>query len=116
MIQLTPHMKIFIYLPVTDFRCGLDCLISMAERHIEENTFSGNLYLFKNRKSTCVKMIMYDGQGYWLFQKRLSSGKFKWWPKNSDEVKKIDAHALQVFLRNGDPENCFFGEDWRPLK
>jgi transposase len=41
---------------------------------------SGTLFLFRNRSGTAIKLLTYDGQGYWLCLKRFSQGKLQWWP------------------------------------
>ena len=115
MIQVTAHVQIYIYIPPVDFRMGLDCLINFCERHIDEKPFSGNLYLFRSRKKSSIKMVTYDGQGWWLIQKRLSIGKFKWWPNANDEKIKINMYELQVLIGNGDPSCCNSGMAWRKI-
>jgi hypothetical protein len=60
----------------------------------------------------------YDGQGFWLAQKRLSKGRFRWWPegRNPGEVaRSLAAHQLQVLLAGGDPTATQAAPAWRPL-
>ena len=68
MIQITPQMRIFLALDHPDFRCGIDGLAAIVSEQLKEDPFSGALFLFRNRKGTSVKALVYDGQGYWCMQ------------------------------------------------
>ena len=63
-----------------------------------------------------VKLLAYDGQGFWLAYKRLSKGRFSWWPRSVDEpVTRLQAHELQVLLCAGDPTATNTAPVWRPV-
>ena len=65
---------------------------------------SGTVFVFRNRRATAVKALAYDGQGFWLCHKRLSSGRFRFWPSHGGpKGKELQAHELQVLLCGGDP-------------
>ena len=81
MIQITPQMKVRLYCPPIDFRKGIDGLAAVCRELLEADPFSGTVFLFRNRQATSVKVLVYDGQGFWLCLKRLSEGKFRHWPK-----------------------------------
>jgi hypothetical protein len=59
----------------------------------------------------------YDGQGFWLCQKRLSSGHFRYWPKSAEAQgpRVLQAHELQVLLMGGDPASAKGAPAWRAL-
>jgi transposase len=46
----------------------------------------------------------YDGQGFWLAQKRLSKGRFVWWPSGKEATRRLQAHQAQLLMAAGDPE------------
>ena len=70
----------------------------------------------RNRRATAVKVLVYDEQGFWLCQKRLSQGRFRWWPSAVDQRgKTLAAHQLHVLLHAGDPKGTKAAPDWRPL-
>jgi len=59
----------------------------------------------------------YDGQGFWIAQKRLSQGRFTWWPSHGDSgMEKLAAHELQLLLWNGDPSKVRVAAPWRKLE
>ena len=104
MIQITPHMRILLAAEPVDFRKGIDGLAGVCKNILAEDPFAGYLFIFTNKKRTSLKILIYDGQGYWLCQKRLSAGKFKWWPKGNDlRVNILDPYQLQALIWNGDP-------------
>jgi transposase len=62
------------------------------------------VFVFRNRRQTSVKILVFDGQGFWLCLKRLSSGKFRFWPAGgSESAQTLEAHQLQLLLSAGDP-------------
>ena len=80
MIQITPQMRILVAIDPQDFRKGIDGLARICRDVLEADPFSGWLFVFRNRRQTALRILCYDGQGFWLAHKRLSRGKFRWWP------------------------------------
>lgn len=114
MIALTPQMRVRLFSEHIDFRNGIDGLVSVCRKHFEEeDPFSGTVFLFRNRKSTSVKIIVYDGQGFWLCQKRLSEGRFKYWPQSQEQAGGLTAQEIGVLLFNGDPLSSRMASAWR---
>ena len=115
MIQLTPHLKIFIAVNPADFRCGIDKLARLSSQIFSHDPKSGVVFVFKNRPATAIKLLFYDGTGFWLCHKRFSAGKLKWWPNDHKEGTTIDANKLMVVLWNGNP-NGVFEAPWRRIE
>ena len=80
MIQLTPQMRILLAVEPADFRKGIDGLAQLCRQRLQDDPLSGALFVFANRRRKALKLLVYDGQGFWLCQKRLSQGRFNWWP------------------------------------
>ncbi len=116
MIQLTPQMRLLVAVAPADFRCGIDGLARRCREVLREDPLSGAVFVFRNRRRTAVKVLVYDGQGFWLCQKRLSSGRFGWWPARRDEaVDVLRAYELQVLLSGGNPRMIQTAPEWRRL-
>ena len=114
MIQITPQMRILVAVEPADFRKGIDGLSQQCRNEFEENPFSGTVFVFRNRRKTAIKVLVYDGQGFWLCTKRLSTGKFKHWPGRGDEIlNAVEAHELVILLRGGDPSGLVTAPVWR---
>lgn len=74
MLQITPQMRILVCVEPVDFRNGIDGLAQSCKAALGEDPFRGTVFVFRNRRGTAVKVLAYDGQGFWLCQKRLSQG------------------------------------------
>ena len=104
MIQITPQMRIFVAVEPADFRKGIDGLAQVCRQVLKQDPFSGYLFIFKNKRANSIKILVYDGQGFWLCQKRLSKGRFRFWPATGDErARRLAAHEIQLLIWNGDP-------------
>jgi transposase len=114
MIQVAPQMRVLVAVQPADFRKGIDGLAKLARDELAQDPFSGCLFVFRNRKATAVKILVYDGQGFWLCYKRLSSGRFRFWP-SGQTLRALEAHELQVLLSAGDFEAAAAAPPWRRL-
>jgi transposase len=111
-------MRILVALEPADFRRGIDGLARLCKQQLQQDPFSGCVFVFRNRRATAVKVPVYDGQGFWLCHKRLSSGRFRWWPSGVDAsmtAQHLAAHQLQVLLSAGNPAGTQAAPDWRPV-
>ena len=114
MLQLTAQMRIFVAAEAVDFRKGIDGLAALCRRELNSDPMSGGIFVFRNRRGTSVKILTYDGRGFWLCQKRLSAGRFRFWPSGTGE-SVLEAHQLQVLLSGGDPEAARGAPVWRRI-
>lgn len=119
MLALTPHMRIFVAFDPIDFRCGMNRLAQMAKDIFAEDPQSGVLFVFRNRRQSEVKMLVYDGSGYYLIHRRLSSGRLGFWPKTLLQQKEpgimVESSELLVLLRGGDPRGTI-PESWKRVE
>jgi len=117
MICLTPHMRILLAVEAVDFRKGIDGLARICRETLRSDPFSGSLFVFWNKKGTSLKLLIYDGQGFWLCQKRLSKGRFKWRPQTDDgKSQPLALHELQLLLWNGNPKTATIAPMWRKIR
>jgi len=117
MIQLTPQMRILVAVEPVDFRRGIDGLCRLCRQSLSSDPFSGAVFVFCNRSGTSVKILVYDGQGFWLCQKRMSQGRFRHWPSanGAEAHRQLFAHELQVLLAGGNPSANQAAPQWRPV-
>jgi transposase len=113
MIQLTPQSRIFLATEPVDFRKGIDALAAVCRQRLDDNPLEGAVYVFRNRSGTSLKLLLYDGQGYWMMLKRLSQGRFSWWPNSADARVPLSARELIILTWNGNPERARMAKDWR---
>ena len=116
MIQITPQMRIWVAVEPVDFRRGIDGLAAHCRQQLKSDPLGGALFVFGSRRGKSIKILVYDGQGFVLYQKRLSAGRFGWWPQGGEHpVLALDAHQLQVLLWNGNPLEVKTAPMWRRL-
>jgi transposase len=82
-------------------RKGIDSLAQLCREKLEADPFSGCLFIFRSRRGTAIKLLVYDGQGFWLATKRLSKGRFPWWPTGKEPARTLRAHQAQGQSGNG---------------
>jgi transposase len=117
MIQVTPQMRVLVAIEPVDFRKGIDGLARICKDVFQQDPFGGSVFVFRNRLATAIKALVYDGQGFWLCHKRLSSGRFRWWPtaQPTEAAAALAAHQLSVLLAAGNPANAHGARPWRPV-
>jgi transposase len=107
MLSIAPQMRILVAVEPADFRKGIDGLAGVCRQALREDPFSGCVFVFRNQRARAIKILVYDGQGFWLCQKRLSKGRFQWWPESAAAaVRELEARDLPLRVWNGDPSRA----------
>jgi transposase len=104
MLQITPQMRILVAVEPVDGRKGIDSLVQLCREKLAADPFSGCLFIFRSRRAISLRVLAYDGQGFWLAQKRLSKGRFIWWPSGSEPARTLEAYQAQLLLAAGNPD------------
>lgn len=116
MIQITPQMRLLLAVEPVDFRKGIDGLVQVCRQSLKLDPLAGALFVFSNRRRQALKILVYDGQGFWLCQKRLSQGRFGWWPSGGQApTLGLEVHELQLLIWNGNPNHTQAAPMWRPI-
>ncbi len=100
MIHLTASTEILIASKPVDFRKQIDGLVSLCKYHFEQNPRSGALYVFINRAKTMIRILHYDGSGYWLATKRLSRGRYQGWPTATSSLSPALSSSLKNLIKS----------------
>ena len=103
MIELRTGTRIWIAAGVTDMRRGFDGLSAQVQIVLEQQPFSGHVFVFRGRRGDIVKLLWWDGDGLCLFSKRLERGRFIW-PKAESGTVSLSRAQLSMLLE---------GIDWR---
>lgn len=98
MLTFSGTLKVFIALDPCDMRAGAHTLHALVMDKLREDTRSGALFVFSNKRRSLLKILYWDGTGIWLMSKRLEQGTF-FWPRAAEEgqVKlelKAEAFAM----------------------
>jgi transposase len=84
-------------------RKAIDGLSLLVAGQMKLDPFSGHLFAFCNRRRTMVKLLLWDRNGFWLFQKRLEKQRFRW-PKSEAEILEMEGRELGWLLEGLDPQ------------
>jgi transposase len=84
MLSFPGSLKVFIALEATDLRAGVNTLHALVAEKLKEDTRSGALFVFTNKRRRLLKVLYWDGTGLWLMSKRLEEGTF-YWPRAAQE-------------------------------
>ena len=103
MIAVPPNTSIWIAAGVTDMRRGFTGLSAAAQTVLEQNPYSGHVFVFRGRKGDLIKVLWADRDGMCLFAKRLERGRFVW-PQASSGSAHLTPAQLSMLLE---------GIDWR---
>ena len=110
MIPVPAQTRVWLAAGVTDMRKGFNGLSALAEKVLEQDPYSG--HLFVRRRGDLIKVIWFDGQGACLFSKRLEKGRFVW-PSPADGKLSVTGAQMAMLLEGIDwrtPQRT-----WRPL-
>ena len=103
MILVPAGARIWIAAGVTDLRRGFTGLSAIAQTVLQQEPFSGHVFVFRGRRGDLVKLLWWDGDGLCLFAKRLERGRFVW-PQAESGTVSLTRAQLSMLLE---------GIDWR---
>ena len=107
MISFNRRTKIFVSKDPTDMRASYDTLFTKAKAVLNQDPFSGHLFLFINSKRTSIKCLFYDGTGFVIICKRMEKGLFcKINPYYRSEIV-LTAAEFALFFEGADLEKRF---------
>lgn len=95
----------------TDMRRGMQGLALMVQQHLGRDPFAGDLWVFRGRTGSLIKIVWHDGIGMSLYAKRLEKGRFVW-PQAKDGVVALTHAQLACLLDGIDGRNPQYS--WRP--
>jgi len=113
MIHITAQMRVLVAIESVDGRKGIDSLVRVCQEKLCEDPITGCVFIFRSRRGTSIRLLNYDGQGYWLAQKRLSKGRFAWWPESNSAAKRLEAYEAQLLMVAGDVSRVRAAPMWR---
>jgi len=113
MLGLSSKSKILLAVDPIDFRKGVDSIVRLCQHQLELSPFDEQFFIFRNKRKTDIKVLYYDGQGFCLFHKRLSVGRFLHWPTVKTNLIHLSETQLRVLIANGNPLAIQEQPNWR---
>ncbi len=99
MIGSTRALRVYAYAAPADLRKGFDGLHGLVEQGLGRDPLSGDCFLFVNRARTRAKVLVWDGTGLCIYQKRLEEGRFAClWERAARREVTLTMSELTLFL------------------
>ena len=117
MIQIPANANVLVMHEPISFRNGIDGTAAVARLVLQRDPMDGAFFVFRNKSRQMLRILYYDGSGFWLCTKRLSRGSFSAWPTGdkTGRCSSLLVRELQVLIWGGDPASCSFPELWRKV-
>ena len=90
-------VRIWLAVEKTDMRCGFDRLAERVKTVIGEDPMSGHLFVFRSRRGDRLKILVWDGDGFVLWYKRLEEGVFKL-PRVEEGTRRVELRASELAM------------------
>jgi len=98
MLTLLPTVRVFLAAGATDMRKSFDGLSELVRRILERDPLSGHLFAFCNRPKNRLKILYWDGSGFWLMHKRLERGTFSWPKPLAAEQRSMEMSGSEIAM------------------
>jgi len=109
-LSVPAQARVFLACSATDMRKSFDGLCLIIQHEFDRDPYAGDVFTFFNRRRTYVKLIVWDGNGFWLVAKRLEGGTFEDWTPSivARNHAEIDRAQLSMLLEGIDLRKAKF--------
>ena len=115
MLTLASSVRVYLAAEPVDLRRGHDGLVALVRNHWRMNPFEGHLFVFLGRRLDRVKILTWDRNGFALYYKRLSQGRFRMPSIPADAARvEMDATTLAMLLDGIDVQKVRRPARWTP--
>ena len=94
----TRSVRVWAFPAPTDLRKGYNGLFGLVKTGLGRDPLSGDLFLFVNRSRTGCKVLVWDGTGLCIFQKRLERGRFASLWRDDGQTVRLTSSELALFI------------------
>lgn len=98
MLHLSAFCHYYLYTGHTDMRKGFDSLSGIVTAQMQRSALSGSVFIFLNRRRTHVKLLLWEGDGFSIYYKRLEKGTYEL-PAATGAAMRLEARQLQFILQ-----------------
>jgi transposase len=98
MLSLPPSVRYFLYRQRTDMRKGFDGLSGHVRNELGRDPLTGDIFIFINGRRNQIKLLLFEGDGFSVYHKRLERGTYEI-PKGSDDCLVLAPEQLQFILQ-----------------
>jgi transposase len=101
MMLFPGSLRVFIALEPCDMRSGINTLHALVADRLREDTLSGVLFMFINKRRRLLKVLYWDGTGIWLMTKHLEQGMLYWPQAAEDSQTKLELAQEALHMLTG---------------
>ena len=98
MLSLPPSVRIHLAKDAADMRKGFDGLCQLVRDVLEEDPFTGHLFVFRNRRGDRLKILYWAGDGFAIWYRRLEKGTFRFPSPNEAEATSVTVKAGDLLM------------------
>lgn len=115
MLSLPANVKVYLAPGTTDMRKSYDALEALTRTVLAQDPLSGHVFAFCGRRHDRVKLLFWDGTGFWLFSKRLARGTFAWPDPPAEGARSVELRGdeLAAILSGIDLKHSTWRPWWR---
>lgn len=93
MLSLSGNTSVYLACGATDLRKSYHGLASIVKLKFHLDPYSKAMFAFCNSRRTSIKILQWDGSGFWIYMKRLDRSTFQW-PNHSGELREVSPRAI----------------------
>ena len=98
MIRPSKKTQVYLCRDVVDFRKAIRGLSVLVQEELELDPFSAYVFAFCNRRRNCIKLLVWELNGFVLWQKKLDTDKFPWPRDDHRQVLEVSGRDLNWLL------------------
>ena len=90
--------KVYLACGSTDLRKNIDALSSLVQDSFKLDPYSDTMFVFCNRSRDIIKILEWDGDGFWLHTKKIEQGRFNWPPTAEEDLMDLTRRELEILI------------------
>jgi len=90
--------RVYLACGATDLRKSIDALSSLVQDSFKLDPYSDTMFVFCNRSRDIIKILEWDGDGFWLHMKKIEQGRFNWPGLSEDDIMDITHKDLEILI------------------
>lgn len=115
MLALSHGLDVFVVHEPVSFGMGMTGLSLYCETILSKSALSGALFVFRNKRSNMIRVLVFDGAKLWLVTGKQVDGKIPWWPTGQGVLSELAVAELQIILHGGHAKAAFIPAPYRQI-
>jgi transposase len=95
---VTYEKKVYLACGATDLRKHIDALSALVQESFKLDPFDDAMFVFCNGRRDMIKILEWDGDGFWLHMKKLEQGRFNWPDAAGAQTMDLTPRELEILI------------------